>query len=129
MSKRDEFSCPCCGTPTDSSYCLGCQIFECGERDVGTADDCLIPETVALVERAPHAAHYGNGNGHDLLIVEISVGRGKETPFNGRGEPDVRPAALPADFRYHSGSRRDGFQRWRFIKTAPLSPGKCGGCR
>ena len=33
-TKRDEFSCPCCGTPTDSSYCVPCDAAECGEVDV-----------------------------------------------------------------------------------------------
>lgn len=32
-TKRDEFSCPCCGTPTDSHYCDACDKAECGERD------------------------------------------------------------------------------------------------
>jgi hypothetical protein len=31
-AKRDEFSCPCCGTPTDSSYCCVCITAGCGER-------------------------------------------------------------------------------------------------
>lgn len=40
-AKRDEFSCPCCGTPTDSSYCDACTKAECGEQDVGAPDRCL----------------------------------------------------------------------------------------
>lgn len=31
--KRDEFSCPCCGVPTDSSECDECRAAECGEQD------------------------------------------------------------------------------------------------
>jgi hypothetical protein len=42
-AKRDEFSCPCCGTPTDSSYCAPCAAAECGEQDVGAPDKCLVP--------------------------------------------------------------------------------------
>lgn len=128
-AKRDEFSCPCCGVGTDSSYCLACEVFECGEQDVSSPDVCLVPKNVR-VSRALHAAHYeGSGNrGHDLLVVEIAIPAGQETPFNNRGEPDARPAGLPMDFRYHSGSRNAVAQVWRFIKTAPLSPGRCSRC-
>lgn len=130
-TKRDEFSCPCCGTPTDSSYCAACVAFECGERDVGAADVCLVPSNV-VVTRHAHAAHYAPehpARGHDLIAVEVVIKAGVETPFNKRGEPDVRPAGLPSEFKYHSGSRIPGASQWRFVKTAPLSPGKCGRYR
>lgn len=39
--KRDEFSCPCCGTPTDSSYCDACTKAECGEQHVDAPHNCL----------------------------------------------------------------------------------------
>ncbi len=39
-TKRDEFSCPCCGTPTDSSYCAACDAAECGEQHVDSPDIC-----------------------------------------------------------------------------------------
>ena len=130
---RDEWSCPCCGTPNDSSYCLACLAFECGERDFNdpNIDKCLVPKNV-VVMRSAHAAHYAPEHpekGHDLLIVEVVVPAGQETPFNKRGEPDVRPVALPAEFKYHSGSRIPGAQQWRFVKAVPLSQGKCGFCR
>jgi len=41
MPARDEFSCPCCGVPTDSSYCAACEAAECGEQDVSAPDVCL----------------------------------------------------------------------------------------
>lgn len=47
----EEFSCPCCGEPTDGSYCLACDAAECGERD---HDDPSINE--CLVQRAKTAA-------------------------------------------------------------------------
>lgn len=31
--KRDEFSCPCCGDPTDSGECADCAKAECGEQE------------------------------------------------------------------------------------------------
>jgi hypothetical protein len=129
-SKRDEFSCPCCGTPTDSSYCEPCAAFECGEQDVSAPDRCLVPSNV-IVTRHPHAAHYmGNDvRGHDLIAVEVVIPAGQETPFNSRGEPEVRPTGLPVEFKYHSGSRIPGASLWRFVKTAPLSPVRCPRCR
>jgi hypothetical protein len=39
-AKRDEFSCPCCGTPTDSSYCAPCDAAECGEQHVDSPEVC-----------------------------------------------------------------------------------------
>lgn len=43
-AKRDEFSCPCCGALTDSSYCEPCVAAECGERDhdAPDIDECLV---------------------------------------------------------------------------------------
>ena len=39
--KRDEYACPCCGVPTDSSHCGPCDAAECGEVDVAdTTDIC-----------------------------------------------------------------------------------------
>ena len=130
-AKRDEWSCPCCGTPTDSSYCAACDAFECGEQDVSAPDACLVPSNV-VVTRHAHAAHYGHGHparGHDLIAVEVIIRAGEETPYNSRGEPEVRPAGLPAEFKYHSGSRIPGASQWRFVKTAPLSAGTCARCR
>lgn len=40
MGKRDEWCCPCCGTPTDSSYCAPCDAAECGEQHVDSPDVC-----------------------------------------------------------------------------------------
>lgn len=40
--KRDEFSCPCCGTPTDSSYCEACTKAECGERNTDDPRVCFV---------------------------------------------------------------------------------------
>lgn len=117
-AKRDEFSCPCCGAATDSSYCAACDAFECGEQAMGASDACLVTKGV-VVTRARHAAHYAYshpGKGHDLLIVEV------ESP------EQLRPAGLPLSFAYHSGSRINGVQTWRFTRIAPLSPGKCGRC-
>jgi hypothetical protein len=126
-AQRDEFSCPCCGVGTDSSYCVACEAFECGEQNVGS-NKCLVPPRVGAW-RDEHAAHYEGGKGgHDLLTVEVTIPPGQETPFNKRGEPEVRPAGLPMDFQYHSGHRDGDWQRWRFVKTAPLSPGKCARC-
>ena len=127
-TKRDEFSCPCCGVGTDSSYCLACEVFECGEQDVSAPDVCLAPKNVTVTRHA-HAAHYADGRGHDVIAVDVILPNGSETPFNSRGEPEVRPPALPFEFKYHSGSRIPGAQQWRFMKTAPLSPGKCARCR
>ncbi len=39
-SAREEFSCPCCGTPTDSSYCAACDAAECGEQHVDSPRIC-----------------------------------------------------------------------------------------
>jgi hypothetical protein len=131
-AKRDEWSCPCCGTPTDSSYCEACSAFECGERDwndpnIGT---CLVPKHVA-VWRTRHAAHYAGGGGHDLLTLEVTVPASKEAGtamFDKRGVPRVE--GLPAGFEYHSGhGEPGGTQRWRFVRTAPLSEGTCALCR
>lgn len=30
---RDEFACPCCRVPTDSSECDDCRNAECGEQE------------------------------------------------------------------------------------------------
>lgn len=38
---RDEFSCPCCGAPTDSSECADCRKAECGEQDASAPHQCL----------------------------------------------------------------------------------------
>lgn len=40
MSARDEWSCPCCGTPTDSSYCDACEKAECGEQHIDSPRVC-----------------------------------------------------------------------------------------
>lgn len=37
----DEFSCPCCGIPTDSSYCAPCAAATCGEHDYRTVGVCM----------------------------------------------------------------------------------------
>ena len=39
-TKRDEFGCPCCGVPTDSSYCAACDEAECGEQHIDSPDVC-----------------------------------------------------------------------------------------
>lgn len=56
--KRDEFSCPCCGTPTDSSYCVSCDEAECGERNANdpNIETCLAGQAVAHVARLTAAA-------------------------------------------------------------------------
>ena len=130
---RDEFSCCCCGVGTDGTTCEACGVFECGERTAEEIerDGCLVPKNV-VVTRHAHAAHYAPehpARGHDLIAVEVVIRAGEETPFNSRGEPEVRPVGLPAEFKYHSGSRIHGASQWRFVKTAPLSPGKCARCR
>jgi hypothetical protein len=119
-STSDEFSCPCCGTPTDSSYCAACEAFECGERDRDdpSIDTCLVPSGVK-VWREEHAAHYAYGHpkrGHDLLWAEVA------------GPTNVRPAGLSADFEFAIGNRIGGVQTWLYTRKAPLSPGKCGRC-
>lgn len=38
--KRDEFSCPCCGARTDSSYCAACDAAKCGEQHVDSPRIC-----------------------------------------------------------------------------------------
>jgi hypothetical protein len=129
-AKRDEWSCPCCGGSTDGGYCEACLAFECGEQHVDSPDSCLVPRNV-VVTRHAHAAHYSPehpARGHDLIVVEVIIRAGEETPFNSRGEPEVRPPGLPSEFKYHSGSRIPGASSWRFVKTAPLSPGRCGRC-
>lgn len=117
MSKRDEYSCPCCGTPTDGWYCVACDAFECGERDVTDAEPCLVPAGVA-VARERHAAHYeGNGRkGHDLFYVTFA------------GETNSRPANLPPDATYLQGFSANGKQQWQYVRPAPLSPGRCPRC-
>lgn len=41
-TKRDEWACPCCGMPTDSSYCQPCAKAECGECDYRSAPVCMV---------------------------------------------------------------------------------------
>lgn len=53
-TKRDEWACPCCGVPTDSSYCAPCIEAECGEQDVSAPDSCLVSGTLD-VSPAEHA--------------------------------------------------------------------------
>lgn len=126
---RDEFSCCCCGIETEMTTCEACGVFECGERTAEEIerDGCLAPENVA-VWRTRHAAHYANGGGHDLLTVEATVGPQRPTFFNQRGEPR-RPERLPFEFQYHSGHRdSDGWQRWRWTRSVPMSHGSCSTC-
>lgn len=41
-TKRDEWSCPCCGTPNDGSYCEPCTKAECGEVDYRFESPCVV---------------------------------------------------------------------------------------
>jgi hypothetical protein len=131
MTRRDEFTCCCCGVSTEETCCLACHVFECGERTAAEIDrdGCLVPKHVA-VWRARHAAHYAGGGGHDLLTLEVTVPTSKDAGaamFDARGVPRVE--GLPPGFAYHSGHREpDGVQRWRFTKTDALSAGRCVHC-
>lgn len=42
FATSEEFSCPCCGTPTDSSYCEPCDAAECGEAHYRSASPCMV---------------------------------------------------------------------------------------
>lgn len=115
-TKRDEFSCPCCGTPTDGWYCVECQAFDCGEQSAGV-DNCLVPKGVSVaLER--HAAHYMGqpGKGHDLFF------------FTFQAPSKDRPAGLPLDAEYLQGFVANGEQWWQYVKKAPFSPGRCRRC-
>lgn len=115
--KRDEFTCCCCGTSTEDTCCDACTAFECGERaaEAVDRDGCLVPKGITI-HRARHAAHYAYAGGHDLLIVETT------------STQNERPKGLPSDFEYHSGSRINGVQKWRYTRSVPLSPGTCERC-
>lgn len=122
-AKRDEFSCPCCGEPTDSGYCDACDAFDCGERSVEEAEHfgCLVPRGVK-VTRERHAAHYmpGDGHrarGHDLFYIAFRA------PKN-----TTRPHWMPPFAEYHVGFVERGEQWWQYVRKAPLSPGKCPRC-
>lgn len=45
--KRDEFSCPCCGTPTDGSFCGPCDAADCGSESVYDASDICVASLLA----------------------------------------------------------------------------------
>lgn len=74
-AKREEFSCPCCGTPTDSSYCGPCDKVGCGERDVSAPDICLVDAAVAVAKA------------NRVAVAELLAGKSKT---------DARLAALDA---------------------------------
>jgi len=53
-TKRDEWSCPCCGTPNDGSYCAPCVAAECGERDYDDPhiETCLVTAVIRGIVEA-----------------------------------------------------------------------------
>lgn len=73
-AKRDEWSCPCCGKPNDSSYCEKCRAAGCGSQDYrDTSDRCAaepLPRGwVALGECYERVQL--NGGGIHLCRVEL----------------------------------------------------------
>lgn len=72
--------------------------------------------------RIPHAAHYGNGLGHDVEQWDVTAPTLEEAQAK-------RYGIVPRDAEYHSGYRtRDGEQHWLFVRTAALTPGGCPRC-
>lgn len=77
-TKRDEFSCPCCGTPTDSSYCAACEAAECGEQHVDSPDVCnaeLRSKGYALLGPVYERFQFGHD---DFRLVRIDLWRGPD---------------------------------------------------
>lgn len=96
------YACPCLATGQEPrADCV------CG----GTG---IVAAPVIAPQRIPHAAHYGNGSGHDLEQWDVT------TP--------AEIEALPRDAEYHSGYVQHGRQHWLYVRRAPLSPGKCPRC-
>lgn len=74
--------------------------------------------TAAVYTRVPHAAHYGNGQGHDLEQWDVLGTWG-----------DPRPACVPHDAEPHSGYiDRYGDTRIVYVRRAPLSDAPCRVC-
>lgn len=69
-------------------------------------------------QRHRHAAHYGNGRGHDLELWHVR-----------QAIRDARPACVPSDAEYHSGFVRDGEQWKTYARRAELSGGACRFCK
>ena len=77
-------------------------------------------EPAITYSRHAHAAHYAYGHpavGHDLEQWRYA-----------QPERLPRPAGVPADAKYHSGSVIAGVQFWLYVRIAPLSAGVCGRC-
>lgn len=102
--KRDEFSCPCCGDPTDSSYCAPCIEAECGERDVNdpTIETCLAESKPAAVKVISGIRFMGMLDDPEL---DNAVARGFPRIYDGTGpdrcplcdspKPELHPARTP----------------------------------
>lgn len=72
----------------------------------------------SVYRRAQHAAHYGNGTGHDLESWDV------EQPF----WTSPRPDDVPADAEKHSGYVEGGVQHFVYVRRAPLTGPACPLC-
>jgi hypothetical protein len=135
-TERDEFSCPCCGTPTDSSYCSPCVDAGCGERDFDdpNIETCLAEESKRLAENERKAKLY------DAAISSLRNALADfEAKWKARDDAGTVYFAMPVDFHsthtaeykaasetYETASMRVRDEAFRVVGTVEAIVGRDG---
>lgn len=86
---------------------------------------------VVAYVRGEHAAHAEGGGGWDLEQWDVRGVERHEDVKSVVGKPAAQAehGDVPLDAEYHHGYRdAEGRQHWVFVRSAPLSPGRCPRC-